>query len=425
MDKAQGRTAVARLLVRLWLHQSGTIVIKFAFVLPLLISGVAMAVDYGWLTSRQSQLQIAADAAALAGAKELSLSDTKRENVPAVVGAVVQAYAANSGGAGAKLKVAAEIVNDPLQVKVTVSAPVKAYFAQLPGLPDTLTVTSVARVLGKPNVCVLALDPSAAGAISLEKNAMVTGNACSVYSNSAHIYSIRSKDSATLKASFICARGGKDGWKGNFDPEPMTDCPGFEDPLSDRPEPSVGSCMENKLVINGGSATLNPGTYCGGLTIAKGANVSLRSGVYVMKDGALSVDGGSRIEGKGVGFYLTGLNAVLNLAADSVISLEAPSSGALTGLLFFESRSQPTYGKHSVLSNSAAKVIGTIYLSRGKLFVGGSSRMGHESAYTAIVARVLELTEGPSIVLNSNYDQTSVPVPKGIRGAGQPVALVK
>lgn len=407
--------------------RSGTIAMKLALVLPVLMGGVAMAVDYGWLTVRQSQLQVASDAGALAGAKELSLSDAKRENVAAIVNSVVQAYVTNVGSAngGNGIKVAAEVIADPLQVKVTVTAPVKTYFINLPNLPKTIGVTSIARVIGKPNVCVLALDPSAAGAISLERNSTVTGNGCSVYSNSAHNWSIRSKDSAVLKANFICARGGKDGWKGNFDPEPVTDCPSFEDPLADRPEPGVGACSQSDLVVTGRSMTLGPGTYCGGLTLTKGADVTLLEGIYVMKDGPLTVDGNSRLAGRGVGFYLSGHQAVLHLAADSVISLEAPTSGGMAGLLMFESRTQPTNGKHTILSNSAAKVIGTIYLSRGKLSVGGSSKVGHDSAYTAIVARMLELTEGPSIVLNSNYGQTNVPVPSGIKGAGQPVALVK
>ncbi len=39
------------------------------------------------------------------------------------------------------------------------------------------------------------------------------------------------------------------------------------------------------------------------------------------------------------------------------------------------------------------------------------------SAYTVVVARQINLYEGPNLYLNANYSGTSVPVPKGC-GAG-------
>jgi hypothetical protein len=44
-----------------------------------------------------------------------------------------------------------------------------------------------------------------------------------------------------------------------------------------------------------------------------------------------------------------------------------------------------------------------------------------DSAYTAIVSYRLELTQGPTLVLNSDYGATGVPVPDGIRATGQVV----
>ena len=37
-----------------------------------------------------------------------------------------------------------------------------------------------------------------------------------------------------------------------------------------------------------------------------------------------------------------------------------------------------------------------------------------QSAYTVIVAQLINLYEGPNLVLNANYEPTSVPVPKGV-----------
>jgi hypothetical protein len=42
-----------------------------------------------------------------------------------------------------------------------------------------------------------------------------------------------------------------------------------------------------------------------------------------------------------------------------------------------------------------------------------------------IVARNVTLYDGPNLVLNSNYDGTTVPVPKGLGPVGSQVMLTK
>jgi hypothetical protein len=97
----------------------------------------------------------------------------------------------------------------------------------------------------------------------------------------------------------------------------------------------------------------------------------------------------------------------------------------MAGMLVFEGRSQPTTGVHEIRSDNAGNLLGTIYLSRGRLHIDANSPIADKSAYTAIVARMLTLYGGPHLVLNSNYEQTDVPVPEGIRGAAQPVSIVR
>ena len=97
----------------------------------------------------------------------------------------------------------------------------------------------------------------------------------------------------------------------------------------------------------------------------------------------------------------------------------------MAGLLFFGSRSQSKLLINTILSSNAQKMLGTLYLPNTSLVVESLARVGGESAYTAIVARRLVLLDNPHLVLNSNYGDTDVPVPDGIKGAGQPVMLVK
>jgi hypothetical protein len=417
--------------------RSGTIVVKFAVLTPLLLFLIGNVVDYAIAIDKRTRLQAAADAAAIAAAKEIGLSDFRRENVNSVASAVVSkrlgsydepsvADASASVGVADGAVVTAAVNDDPLEVNVTATLAVPSIIGQAFGLGlESVTVHSVARVVGRPNICVLGLDPGEAGTIALEQRALVTGNNCAVFSNSDDQHSIKAKNSASLTASLICARGGRSGGPGNFSPEPLTDCPAFDDPLADRPEPVVGACLETDLVVSGGTRTLEAGTYCGGLKIKLGANVTLMPGIYVIKDGPLLVDGQSMMAGDGVGFFFTGAGAAFEFTTNSSIDLAAPESGAMAGLLMFEARDQPTNLTHRIESDDARRLIGTIYLSRGELRVDASSPIADQSAYTAIVARTMRLYGGPHLVLNTNYSLTPVPVPAGIRGVDQPVTLVE
>lgn len=403
---------------------------KFALMLPLMLAIVLSGIDYAWTLTHKSVLQEAADSAAIAGAKELSMSDSKRENVEAVVTAMVERYVAENRKSLVrkgiiKPVVTAKVTDDPLQVTVNITQEVKALVGGNLGLefPD-IKVQSIARITGKPNICVLALDPSESGALSLEQRALVTGRNCAVYSNSSHTTAIQAKNSATMTASFICSRGGKSGLPGNFVPEPMVDCPGFDDPLGGRPEPLIGAC-KNPLIVQGVAGVLTPGTYCGGLTLESGTIATLLPGVYTFKDGPLVVKDGAALKGIGVGLHFTGSNSYFEFEDQTLISLTASTSGVMAGLLIYESRNNPETAVHKLMSNNALMLLGTIYLPRGELRVEAESPIATESAYTAIIARAMRLYGGPHLVLNTNYDQTEVPVPKGIRGTGQPVSLVQ
>lgn len=407
--------------------RSGSIGFKFAMVLPVLLLMSGTAIDFGRFNAQKSLLQGAADAAALAAAHELSLTDTKRETLSSVAESVVTSRIAaqDSLVATSGVSVTTTISSAPLEVDVTVVQAFKTAFGDLFGLAvPEVHARAIARVIGKPNICVLGLNPSADGTISLEQQARVTGNDCAVYSNSTHNVGIKSKSSASLSASFICSAGGIQGGGDNFSPAPVTDCPTFTDPLAGRPEPYAGPCDPALPATVTTSRTLYPGTYCG-LNISNGAQVTLSPGIYVIKDGELVVTGNAALRGTGVGFYFVGPGASLDFEQTSSIELQAPTTGAMAGLLVFASRTQPAGLSHRILSDDARLLVGTIYLPRGELRVDATQPIADKSAYTAIVADTLRLYGGPHLVLNSNYELTDVPVPDGIKAAGQPVALKK
>ena len=201
----------------------------------------------------------------------------------------------------------------------------------------TLRVSAKAKMSGSMPLCLLGLNPTAPDAINLDDSALLTAPGCLVQSNSKDKKGLESAHSAVMTAGMICSAGGKAQTRNaNFSPAPTTDCPVLQDPLIGRAPPSVGACNYNNKVVDGGYEALQPGVYCGGLKLTNGAVVKLASGIFVIKDGPLWVDGGASISGTDVGIYLTGSAANLMFDADTTVSLSAPTGGPLAGILIFD-----------------------------------------------------------------------------------------
>ncbi|MGI9414083.1 MAG: pilus assembly protein, partial [Hyphomicrobiales bacterium] len=192
------------------------------------------------------------------------------------------------------------------------------------------------------------------------------------------------------------------------------------------PAPFVGSCDHKDLVVKNknGSTTLSPGVYCGGISIQHG-DVEFEPGVYIIKDGSFSITANSTVVGEYVGFYLTGDNAVYDFGSNSDINFSAPRDGPLAGILFFEDRDAPLMRRHVIKSKRADNLLGTIYLPSGVFVVETNNKVADQSAYTAVIARRIELSKKPNLYLNADYGSTDVPVPSGLGPVGGNIFLAK
>ncbi len=405
-------------------ERSGTIIVKFALLIPIVAVITGSTIDYAMLVHYKSRLQLAVDAAAMSAAKELSLADARTDDVNTVVAASVESLMNANGDPELATNLTTTVRRSPLEVEVRANQRPPAFFGFSLGLTNAIIEAhAVARVVGRPNICVLALEDSAPGAVWLVTSARLTGNDCSVFSNSTSSTSIAVRDNAMMEAKSICSAGGIDE-SGTISPAPYLDCPQFDDPLASRPEPVIGPCTHSELVIGNETRTLHPGVYCGGLKISGTSNVTFEPGVYIIKDRRFLLGDTAAISGNGVSFFL-GAGTFLYFGPETSVSLEASKAGPLAGLLFFGSRSQSEFISHTILSRNAQNMVGTIYFPKNTFWVDGDASVGGASAYTAIVARRLVLLAGPHLVLNSNFDQTDVPVPDGIRGAAQPIMLTQ
>jgi hypothetical protein len=309
------------------------------------------------------------------------------------------------------------------QVSVSISAEWTPTFAAFLGTAGgQIEASASARYFGAANICVLGLSPSTISGVRLWNDARLTAMNCSVFSNTMASDALAVMDAASLMAKHICVTGGYDTASAKaVTPQPITDCPPLADPLAARPPPSFGDCDFHSLKVTSGTKTLLPGVYCGGLSVSGDASVTLDPGIYVIKDGPLMVTKTAKLHGVGTGFYFTGAFSTLWFDFGTTIDLEAPTEGALAGLLFFEDRAAKGIRIHRIASNNARNLLGTIYLPVSILNIDSSAPVADQSAYTAIVTKSLQLQSGPDLVLNTDYDLTSVPVPEGIKGSGRVV----
>lgn len=393
-------------------HRGGNMAISFALLAPILIGLTGGAIDMGSFIVHKEELQSAADAAALAAAKEGGLSGWSETSAKAVVESYLDANLRSS--ISGQFNAQVDVTAATKQVTVTLEQDHRAYFVigYFHGSPQ-IRVKSTAQASNNSNICVIGLHASDPGTVSLDDNAALSAPDCAVYSNSASPGGLQSVGNAQLVSDLACSAGGFTGATKNFLPMPLTDCPSVDDPLASRPEPVVGACKERDAVYQNYTGTLSPGVYCGGLTIRSSSNVTLKPGVYIMKDGPLLVQSASQVDGKGVGIYFTGNNASFAFESSSVVNIEAPLNGPLAGLIFFQDR-RSAEADFIITSNKARNLLGTVYLPQGNFIVDANNKVADASAYTAVVVKRLKLSKGPNLVLNTDYGSTLVPVPDGV-----------
>ncbi|MCC2113839.1 MAG: hypothetical protein KDJ16_17515 [Hyphomicrobiales bacterium] len=406
---------------RFWRAGQGNVTIVFSIALPIIIGAIALSVDISNLYMRRTELQDSADSAALAAAKELYMAGADR----AVIATVAENYARTNIGDGRNVSIKTTLVDKDTAVTVEIVEETKLYFASFVSSDlSPIRVSSTARAAGGGRICIVGMESSERRAVFLDNSAKIHAPTCAVYSNSLSGAGIVAQKSAYLNSELTCSAGGVKGGLSNFAHDPVLDCPQIPDPLASRNPPAYSGCDYNNYEITSDDVTIYPGVYCGGLVIGASARVNAKSGIYVIKDGPMAVTGKAVLQGKYVSFFLADDLASLKFAPQTTIDIGAPKSGDMAGILIYENRDITAADKkHLIRSNNARNLLGTIYLPKSRLVIDSNNKIADRSAYTAIIARKIELRAEPELYLNTNYSSTDVPVPEGITPVGKNVYL--
>ncbi len=397
--------------------ESGQAVVIGVVSLMAVLPCVGLAIDVGQFRFQQQRMQAAVDAAALAGAIEVS-NCAGTANCTALQTAAQQALVEN-GFAGSTLKkqcaaVAAGLTlvvnNGPCSLSSTsgdpnygnssyvealLSAPANTFFANLVGI-HTIRISVRAEAYVAPSFCLFTStsNTTTSGPQGILLNGGTISASCGVMDDSGSSTALASNSGVTFNSTKFDVHGG---WSPNnggaFSSTPVTAVPAVSDPLSYLTAPTIGSCTSQTV---NGSTTLTQGTFCNGFNLNSGVTVALNPGTYII-EGGLNIGSGATLTGTGVTLYFTG-SGQLQMNSGSTAQLVAPTSGSLGGILIWEAS---TDSNAIILNgNTSADFQGAVYAPAAQLTINSAA---NTAQYTILDVNTLILNSGANFTINSNY----------------------
>ena len=261
-----------------------------------------------------------------------------------------------------------------------------SYTATANGIPGGYAVTATARGITTPasfsltNVpLILALDPSASGALSLSGNASINTTGI-VYVDSSSSSALSASANAKVTAGAIDVVGGvrKQG-NAKLSPAPVTGAPVLA--AASLPSPSTAGMTNHGAFSLGGnsSATIQPGIY-GSISVSGNARLTMAGGIYIIEGGGFSVASNARVAGSGVMIVNGGSNdpgtggtyGSIAQGGNSTLNLSPATSGPYAGIVFF----QPSDNTNALtVSGIAPGISGTIYAPGAALSESGNATL--------------------------------------------------
>jgi hypothetical protein len=284
-------------------------------------------------------------------------------------------------------------------------------------------VRAAATISPGTPICMMALNPHKEKSINIQGTADLTADECAIHVNSDHDEAaLYQTGTGTATAESFCVHGGYSGDK--FTPEPRDRCYAENDPLESQFAAdwaaagidSMGCDYTDLPQINTDSSTvtfLEPGVYCGGLTIKQGTVQLETGGMYVFRDGPLHVQAHGRLEGTEVAVLFDGddtTRLVTQAGADIVTS--ARKSGYFKGLAFAQHPDSVPDSENLVIGGGEVQINGIMYYPKQPLKVTGNGDIGTLAAQFAIIADTISIEGNGLLRIRIGQDYASAGLPE-------------
>jgi len=412
--------------------EAGVTAVVIGLSMTVLMGFAGLAVDMGiWYSDRRAA-QGAADSAAYSGAIDLGAGDTAT-GVTAAAKAIAAQYGLVHGSGGVTVT-----VNQPPAsgshttttgaVEVIIQKTESRFFASF-FLNSAAVAARAVAVAGSSGgkYCVLALDSSAAtsvntAAIDITNGADLDLSQCGVQVNASGADALYLTGGAKLDATTVSVVGTytvNNGARLNVTGSTTTSAAPVADPYAGVAVPTPGACAATNSYGGGGTFTISPGTFCNGLSISNGANVTMSPGVYIIDRGSFAVSGGANLNASsGVTIVLTSSSGS-NYATTSIdngtkVTLTAPTSGPTSGLAIMQDPRAASTGADNFAGGTQLNVTGALYFP--SQMVNFSNGSANNSYCTQLIAYRINYTGGSKF--GNNCSGT------GVTGIGQTATVL-
>ena len=439
---------------RLSRNESGSIA-TFMVVVPVIAGMVALGVETGQFYRVKRQMQGAADAAAISGsidklagktsaviATEAKYEAQRNGFTDGTGGVVVTVNSPPTSGSNAGTTGAVEVIITKTQ-RFSIGGVLYSWL----GIADsgfTMKARSVAAqgsyssTTTSYEACLVALTTAAEQGVSLtsfnnfNSDCTIASNSTATGSGSNASITMSSFNNATLNS--VWTRGSFSASSYNHiyytNPSaPLTNrTTSVSDPYAGLAAPSPGTCTyTNFTPPSGNNITINPGTYCGGLSLTNKSNVYFTPGTYYIANGDLYISSDNNIScptctsGAGTTFVITqttGNNSDIGgvrITSDNNVTLTAPSSTVAAaspatypfgGVLFYQDRNVATGTMTStskiftISSLNNATLSGAIYFPNNRIDIASVNNFGGNSTNgcTVWIGRYIKFSS-----FNNNY----------------------
>jgi len=412
--------------------QAGQALVLTAVALVVLMGFAGLAIDVGALRSQKRLQQTAADAAAIAGASNLSFGGVTAGAQNAAAG---DGFTDNSGNAGACPGgppvppnsatpgwIEVSICNGPSTgphqadanyVETWVTEVQPTYFMRVLGInQETVTARAVATNINSGGVngpgCLFVTGPpsNSIEGFNVNGNATLNAPSCGIvddgnYNTKGNSLNINASTFGVSGSPNVSGPGGSVSCT-NSSTCPQYGMPAATDPLAGL-TPPCNPCTGGTSFNPTSNATFNPGTY-NTIKISGNGTITFNPGVYVFDgtgaNAGIFCTGNANLTGNGVIFYFTG-NATFNCAGTGNVNLVGPSPSncpscpsEYDGMVMYQDPNDtngPTLG-----GNNGSDYAGVLYFPGAEI-----TFFGHNNSIDTamVVAKAFLLSGTPTVNL--------------------------
>ncbi|BAM91649.1 hypothetical protein S58_56720 [Bradyrhizobium oligotrophicum S58] len=376
--------ALRSLSRRFWDARDGQISGIFAVALVPILVSVGAAVDFAKTGDVKAQLQKSVDAAVLAGVTQASGLQ---------VSTASSVFSASYKGRFDTTPTATFTANSDGTLTGQASTSVKTSFLNVMGMSSlgvSASGTAKAGAQSRSPVCILLVSTINSQSLLVNSGAQLNAPTCEVHVLSTQTPAVMFN--ATLNVKRICVKGNNVTKNGGVTPPVETGCAAIADPFAGKlPTPSTTCTVSSNVIKNGGTASLDPGVYCGGVTLNGTGTLTLNPGLYVIKGSPFIFNSGWTVNGTGVTFYFADSGGSITFNGNVTANLSAPTTGTYANILMYEPTGLST-SQLPINGTSGSSFTGLIYLPSRNVTINSVSNVSSNSVTMVFNTLILNAT---------------------------------